>query len=136
MKRMLIRTLFAIILSLFTIYLISLEFTPRLVFALLIGLPSFALTILSRRQIGKSFSVMPEAKALVQTGLYSKFQHPMYIFLDLFLLSVIIIIDLKILLIPWGIIVMMQVLQANKEESVLEKAFGSEYQKYAARKWF
>ena len=31
---------------------------------------------------------------------------------------------------------MMQVLQANKEESVLEKAFGSEYQKYAARKWF
>ena len=50
----------------------------------------FILMNISRIQLGKSFSIMPEAKTLVTTGLYARIQHPMYVFLDLFLVSVIV----------------------------------------------
>ena len=53
-----------------------------------VGLPSFILMVISRRQLGASFAIMPEAKSLVTTGLYSHIQHPMYLFLDLLLVLI------------------------------------------------
>jgi protein-S-isoprenylcysteine O-methyltransferase Ste14 len=44
---------------------------------------SFALVVLGRVQLGKSFAVTPNAKDLVTHGLYSRLQHPMYVFVDL-----------------------------------------------------
>jgi protein-S-isoprenylcysteine O-methyltransferase Ste14 len=40
----------------------------------------FALWLTARIQLGKSFSVRARARALVTTGLYSKFRHPIYLF--------------------------------------------------------
>lgn len=40
----------------------------------------FALWLTARLQFGKSFSVRPEARALVTTGLYSKSRNPIYLF--------------------------------------------------------
>ena len=79
---------------------------------------------------------MPEAKALITTGLYSKIQHPMYLTLDLFLLAIIILIGWPILLVIWGFIIIIQNIQAEREEKVLEAAFGDNYKKYVARIWF
>ena len=44
---------------------------------------SFALVILARVQLGKSFAVTPQATDLVTHDLYSRLQHPMYVFVDL-----------------------------------------------------
>jgi hypothetical protein len=40
---------------------------------------SFALTVLARVQLGKSFAVIPKANGLVKHGLYSRLQHPIYV---------------------------------------------------------
>ena len=71
---------------------------------------------MTRRQVRTSFSVMPEAKALVTTGIYSRIQHLIYLFLDLKLLGLIIAFDWPVLLLVWGIIVVIQALQARREE--------------------
>jgi len=78
------------------------------------GLISVVLLIISRLQLGKSFSVMPQARTLVATGLYSKIQHPMYVFLDLFFVSLIVAFDLPILIFAWGIVVIVQTVQADR----------------------
>jgi protein-S-isoprenylcysteine O-methyltransferase Ste14 len=114
----------------------SLGHSARLAIGLLVGLPSFALMIVSRIQLGTSFSVKPESRALVTTGVYSKVQHPMYLFLDLFLLGGIIALGWPILLAAWGIMVVAQVLQAQREEKVLAAGFGAEYEAYKRRTWF
>jgi protein-S-isoprenylcysteine O-methyltransferase Ste14 len=36
--------------------------------------------IAARRQLGASFSVRPDARHLVTTGIYSKIRHPVYVF--------------------------------------------------------
>jgi protein-S-isoprenylcysteine O-methyltransferase Ste14 len=86
--------------------------------------------------LGASFSVAPEAKALVTTGLYARIQHPMYVFLDLLLLTVIVALGTSILLLPWAIIVVVQTLQSRREEKVLAAAFGADYDSYRSRTWF
>ena len=71
-----------------------------LVVSLVVGLVSFVLMIVSRRQLGGSFSVRPEARELITKGLYARIQHPMYVFLDLFLASVIAALGVPVFL--WG----------------------------------
>jgi protein-S-isoprenylcysteine O-methyltransferase Ste14 len=113
----------------------SAGFLPRIAMSVVIGVPAFILMIVSRRQLGKSFAVMPTAKSLVTTGLYSRIQHPMYVFLDLFLASVIMALDMPVLLWIWGILVIVQFFQSRREEAVLQAAFGAEYEAYAKRTW-
>jgi protein-S-isoprenylcysteine O-methyltransferase Ste14 len=112
------------------------SYSPRLIIGIIVGLPSFVLINISRRQLGKSFSIMPKSKTLVTTGLYSKIQHPMYIFLDLFLFAIIIIINLPALLLIFGILMALQVLQSQREEKLLYSAFGKDYETYIKQTWF
>jgi len=136
MKGLVFRFVCAAVFAVLAYLAISLKLTPRIVITIIIGLPSFVLMVLSRRQLGKSFTVMPEAKALVTTGLYSKIQHPMYLTLDLFLLAIIILIGWPILLVIWGIVMVIQMLQAQREEKLLEVTFGDDYKEYVAHIWF
>lgn len=97
----------------------------------------FALWMTARVQLGESFSVRPQATALVTTGLYSKFRNPVYLFGGLAYMG---------LFIVWGrllplafflsVYLFYQSLRARKEAAVLEKAFGEEYRRYKARTWF
>lgn len=41
---------------------------------------SFPFWLLARWQLGRSFSVRPEARQLVTWGLYSRLRHPVYVF--------------------------------------------------------
>jgi protein-S-isoprenylcysteine O-methyltransferase Ste14 len=96
----------------------------------------FALWLAARLQLGGSFSVRPEARTLVTTGLYSRFRNPIYVFGGVAYGGV---------FIAWGKVVPMiifllgytafQLKRARKENAVLEKAFGDEYRQYKSRTW-
>jgi len=98
-----------------------------------IGLP---LLLLSRVQLGRAFSVAPKATSLVTGGIYSKIPHPMYVFLDLFLLGLVIAGRRQWLVGVWLALVAVQSWQAGREANVLEQAFGDGYRKYRAQTWW
>ena len=91
---------------------------------------------LARVQLGKSFSVRAEAKALVTTGLYSRFRHPVYVFGGVAYAG---------LFLAWGKLIpglvfaliypIYQTLRARKEDAILEQAFGEEFRRYKAGTW-
>jgi protein-S-isoprenylcysteine O-methyltransferase Ste14 len=100
---------------------------------MLVGLP---LVVLARLQLGSAFAFAPQAKGLVTTGLYSRIPHPMYVFLDVALLGGITLLRQAWLLVPWVGLVAVQVLQARRETSILERAFGDAYRDYRKRTWW
>jgi protein-S-isoprenylcysteine O-methyltransferase Ste14 len=135
MRRTVFRLTGALVLTVLAIAASSMNEDARIAMSILVCLPSCALMIVSRRQLGESFTVAPKAKALVTTGVYSRIQHPMYLFLDIFVLSIIVAIDIRPLIFVWAGLVIIQVIQAKREEKVLSKAFGEEYEAYKARTW-
>jgi protein-S-isoprenylcysteine O-methyltransferase Ste14 len=98
-----------------------------------IGLPFL---VLSRLQLGKAFSVAPRATTLVAHGLYSKIPHPMYAFLDVVLLGVVVVLRQDWLVAAWLGLVAFQAWQAGRETKVLEQAFGDAYRKYRQQAWW
>jgi protein-S-isoprenylcysteine O-methyltransferase Ste14 len=98
-----------------------------------IGLPLLAL---SRSQLGRAFSVAPRASTLVTHGLYSKIPHPMYAFLDLALLGVIVAVGQEWLVAAWLGLLVFQAWQAGREARVLEQAFGDVHRKYRGQAWW
>ena len=136
MRMMLVKVTCLAIAALLALAATSLSQSHRLAIAVAVGLPSFVLIVVCRRQIGTSFSFRAEARKLVTTGLYSKLLHPMYLFVDLFLLSVVIVSGWPILLILWGVFVVLQTRQARKEEKVLAGTLGDEYLNHKSRVWF
>ncbi len=98
-----------------------------------IGLP---LVVLARRQLGDAFAVTPQAKELVTRGLYARMPHPMYVFLDILLLGVIVMTRQAWPLVLWSGLVCVQAWQARRETRVLERAFGDAYREYRKRTWW
>jgi protein-S-isoprenylcysteine O-methyltransferase Ste14 len=98
-----------------------------------ISLPLFAV---ARWQLGSSFSVRAEARALVTTGLYSRIRNPIYLFGGL------VTAGMSLFLSAWGplvvglVIVPLQIYRSRKEERVLTRAFGEEYESYKRKTWF
>jgi protein-S-isoprenylcysteine O-methyltransferase Ste14 len=136
LKDLTIKVLGATVLAALAVGAHALDSNMQTAISIVLGVPSFVLLLLSRRKLGKSFSVTPQAKALVTTGLYAKVRHPMYLFLDLFFLSLIILADRPLLLILWAALVIGQSLRAKREEQVLAKAFGEEFERYRGQTWF
>jgi protein-S-isoprenylcysteine O-methyltransferase Ste14 len=110
------------------------------IFALSVGgafiLASVPLMALARVQLGKAFSVAPKATTLVTHGLYSKIPHPLFVFLDLALLGVVIALRQTWLVGPWLALVAVHAWAARREARVLESAFGDAYRQYRARTWW
>jgi len=100
---------------------------------LMIGIPLLGL---ARRQRGRAFAITPQAKGLVTEGLYARIPHPMYAFLDLALLGVIIMARQQWLLVIWAGLVAVQASQARREARILEQAFGDAYRDYRRRTWW
>jgi protein-S-isoprenylcysteine O-methyltransferase Ste14 len=94
------------------------------------------LLLVSRIQLGRAFSVAPKASILVTRGLYSKIPHPMYAFLDLALLGIIIAMRSPWAIMLWLAVVVVQGWQARREAKVLEHAFGEAYRKYRDQAWW
>lgn len=99
----------------------------------LVGVPLMAL---ARVQIGSAFAVAPKAKALVTHGLYAKIPHPLYVFLDVALLGVVIALRQPWLVAPWLALVALHAWAARREARVLERAFGDAYRQYRAKTWW
>ena len=102
----------------------------------LIGLPSFALLVLARIQLGGSFSVRAKAHALVTHGLYSRIRNPIYVFGGLAIAGIFLFAGRPKLLWMLVAIIPLQIYRARKEEQVLTAKFGDEYRAYKARTWF
>lgn len=96
----------------------------------------FALWVLARIQLGESFSVSAQAKALVTTGLYSKLRHPIYVFAGIAFLGLFIAWGKPLPLVGFLIVYSMQIFRIKKEEAILEEAFGEEYRRYQESTWF
>ena len=90
----------------------------------------------ARYQLGKSFSIKPEAHALVTTGLYSKIRNPIYVFGMVMITGVILVVGR-----PEGWLLLVaavvgQTIRARREARVLEAAFGDAYREYRRKTWF
>ncbi len=90
----------------------------------------------ARFQLGRSFSVTPQARQLVTTGIYARFRNPIY------LASPFLLIGLSLVFAQWWpmlllvVVIPLQIVRARREARVLRAAFGAEYDRYRARTWF
>lgn len=110
--------------------------TPMRIAGAAIGLPSLALLVWARIQLGGSFSVRAKAQALVTRGLYSRIRNPIYVFGALTIAGCFLFAGLPKLLWVFVALIPLQIYRARKEEKVLAAKFGDEYQAYKAGTWF
>jgi protein-S-isoprenylcysteine O-methyltransferase Ste14 len=90
----------------------------------------------ARYQLGRSFSVTPQARALVTHGLYSKIRNPIYVFGTIAVAGVVLALHLRWGWILLAVLIAVQVLRARREARVLEAKFGDEYRRYRSQTWF
>jgi protein-S-isoprenylcysteine O-methyltransferase Ste14 len=90
----------------------------------------------ARYQLGKSFSIKPEAEELVTTGLYSKIRNPIYVFGTVMITGLVLVLQRPALWIIVVVVVIAQTVRARREARVLEAAFGDAYREYRRKTWF
>ena len=110
-------------------------YDPTRLFGLLVALIGLAGVILSRYTLGRSFSIVPKATALVTSGIYSRIRNPIYISGIIFLIGVVLIVERPKLLAVL-LLIPMQIMRARREAAVLEAKFGDAYREYRKRTWF
>jgi len=94
------------------------------------------LIVMARRQLGKSFSLTPQAHKLVTTGIYSKIRNPIYVFGAVVVTGLFLVLQRRELWILLVVLLVAQTIRAKKEARVLEAAFGEEYREYRRKTWF
>ena len=102
----------------------------------MLALLGYVLVTVARIQLGNSFAVRPEAKELVTHGFYARIRNPMYVFLDIMLLGIFLVVKAYWFLIALTILAAMQVVQSRREAKVLEGKFGQRYLDYRNQTWF
>ena len=103
---------------------------------LAIALPAAVLLFVARWQLGRSFSVTPQARQLVTHGLYSKIRNPIYVFSGFMVAGILIALERPYALVFLLVLIPLQVLRAQKEAKVLEAKFGEAYREYRTKTWF
>jgi protein-S-isoprenylcysteine O-methyltransferase Ste14 len=101
-----------------------------------IAVPAAVLLFTARWQLGRSFSVTPQARELVTWGIYSRIRNPIYVFSALLLLGVLIALQHRYALLLLLVLIPIQVTRAHQEAKVLEAKFGEEYRNYRKGTWF
>jgi len=122
--------------SLLAWYCLSRPLTGLQEGGLALAIAAFLLWATARLQLGKSFSVSPQAKALVTRGIYSRIRNPIYTFGLLWIVGLILAVGHPAWLVILLVLIPMQIVRAKKEARVLEEKFGDEYRAYRARTWF
>jgi len=108
---------------------------PRIIGTVLAAV-GLSFICVARYQLGTSFSVKPEARKLVTTGLYSKIRNPIYVFGMVMITGLIVALQRPALLIFLVIVAVVQMFRARREARVLEAAFGDAYREYRQKTWF
>jgi protein-S-isoprenylcysteine O-methyltransferase Ste14 len=109
---------------------------PARSIGLLLALIGLAGVILSRYTLGRSFSIVPKATALVTSGIYSRIRNPIYVSGMFFVAGAALILWRFELLIVLLALIPVQILRARREAAVLEAKFGDAYREYRKRTWF
>lgn len=102
---------------------------------LVLAVVGFAGITVARFTLGDSFSIAPEARKLVNSGIYSRLRHPVYVFGMLAIAGVFLYVRIPsacLVLVPVAIL---QVKRAQAEERVLTEKFGEAYIDYKRRTW-
>jgi len=86
------------------------------------GLSANVLAVLTLSFLGRSFSVMPEARRLVTSGPYSIVRHPLYLFELLGVIGILLQVRSLPGVLLLALIVVLQVARARWEEAVLDRA--------------
>lgn len=94
------------------------------------------LVFTARLQLGRSFSLTPQARKLVTHGVYSRIRNPIYVFGTLAIVGLCMILQRPHLWFLPLFVILMQTVRAHKEAQVLEAKFGDEYRAYRSRTWF
>ena len=103
---------------------------------LCIALPAAVLLFTARWQLGRSFSVTPQARELVTEGIYSRIRNPIYVFSALLLAGILIALQYRYALLLLVVVIPVQMVRAHQEAKVLEARFGDQYRKYREGTWF
>jgi protein-S-isoprenylcysteine O-methyltransferase Ste14 len=101
-----------------------------------IAVPAAVLLFTARWQLGRSFSVTPQARELVTWGIYSKIRNPIYVFSALLLTGLLIALQYRYALLLLLVLIPIQMARAHQEAQVLEARFGEEYRNYRKGTWF
>ena len=110
--------------------------TPLRIAGLVLLFLGLVFLTVARFQLGKSFSLTPQARQLVTHGLYSRIRNPVYVFGAVVVLGLFLFIDRPYYLLAFLVIIPLQILRARAEASVLEAHFGDEYRQYRSKTWF
>jgi protein-S-isoprenylcysteine O-methyltransferase Ste14 len=110
--------------------------TPMQIAGACVIVPSLLLWMTVQFQLGDSFSVRPQARALVTHGIYSRIRNPIYVFSTFFLAGVCLFVEKPIFLLGLLILIPAQIARARKEAQVLEEKFGDAYREYRRKTWF
>ena len=102
-----------------------------LIIAILAAIPLFV----SRYQLGKSFSITPQARELVTHGIYSKIRNP-NVFSTLFVIGLLLALQIPRALMFAPVLIAVQLLRAHQEARVLRDKFGGAYREYRKKTWF
>ena len=103
---------------------------------LVVAILGLGLTAVARVQLGRAFTVRPEARTLVTSGLYAKFRNPIYVFSAIGLAGLAFYFDQERWLLALLVLIPVQGLRVRAESRVLEEKFGDEYRRYRASVWF
>jgi protein-S-isoprenylcysteine O-methyltransferase Ste14 len=103
---------------------------------LAIAPPAVVLLFMARYQLGRSFSVTPQARQLVSHGIYSKIRNPIYVFSAMLIFGFLLALQKPIVFLSLAILIPVQIVRARQESKVLEEKFGDEYRQYKRSTWF
>jgi protein-S-isoprenylcysteine O-methyltransferase Ste14 len=90
----------------------------------------------ARYQLGKSFSLKPQARQLVTRGIYSKIRNPIYVSGAVIVAGLVLALHRPVLWLLLLALIVGQTIRARREAKVLEAAFGEAYREYRRKTWF
>lgn len=95
-----------------------------------------AFWLMAKHQLGEAFTINPEPKTLITTGLYSYFRHPIYLFTEIANICLALVINNAYLYILLILHIFIQFLRARKEEKLLQNKFKEAYTEHQKKTYF
>ena len=97
-------------------------------------LVGMAMTLVTIRHLGKSWSLVPQARSVVMSGPYRWIRHPLYLSEEIAILGVVFQYLSVMTLLVLAVHVAIQVCRIRYEEALLGRTF-PDYRTYAASRW-
>lgn len=133
-----IRNLYPLIGTVISVVALMLYWNNTVTFFLSLFLMSLGLIIWWSATItlGKSFSLVPKATELIQSGIYSKIRHPIYLGFSMTWIGGALLTKSRLIVVLAICAVLSSVMRALLEEKKLVKTFGEKYMAYKKQTWF